>query len=87
MTYSGVLLTNFKVFGNVGKHCLELLIYHLVLSKSTSFPHSFIFLPFSFTLGGREDEIPWGQGWFKMEQCLVITHAQAPSKSCSSFVF
>lgn len=86
MTYSRVLLTNFKVFGNVGKHCLELLIHHSVLTKPTLFPQSFVFLPFSFTLGGREDERHWEQGWFKLEQRLVITHAQAPSKSCSSFV-
>jgi len=29
MAFSGIFLTNFKVFGNVVKHCLEYLIYLL----------------------------------------------------------
>ena len=32
-TCSGVVLTNFEVFGNVVKHCLECLIYLLYQNK------------------------------------------------------
>lgn len=86
MTQSEVFLTNFKVFENVVKHCVEWLIYHSILSKINIFPKVSHLPALLFHTVRTEDERPWGQGWFKMEQCLVITHAQAPSKSCSSFV-
>ena len=41
-THSGIFLTNYEVFGNVVKHCLECLIYELFMSLRKIFDYAWM---------------------------------------------